>query len=61
MEQKPKPGSKWRASQGQMFVVLEVVDVKDQTWVHYREKDKSQEYSCFLESFYSRFTEATNE
>jgi hypothetical protein len=61
MEQRPKVGSKWRAGQGQIFVVLEVVDIKDHTWVHYREKNTSKEYSCFLESFYSRFTETPNE
>ena len=60
-EQRPKIGSRWRASQGQIFVVIDIVDIKDHTWVHYREKDTSQEYSCFLESFYDRFTETPNE
>jgi hypothetical protein len=61
MERRPEVGSKWRGGHRQVFVVIEVVDVKDHTWVHYRERDTPKEYSCFLESFYSRFTELTNE
>ena len=52
MEQRPEVGSKWRGSQRQVFVVIEVVEIKDHTWVHYRERDTPKEYSCFLESFY---------
>ena len=61
MENRPKVGSRWRGSQGTIFIIIDLVDIKDHIWVHYREDNKSKEYSCFLESFYSRFTELTNE
>lgn len=57
-----KAGSLWGDSAGKSFRVLSVTDVEGHTWVHYRE-DKGikvpaihcREYSCYLESFLSRF------
>lgn len=53
-----KVGSRWRATEGQQFIVLSVVTIEGQTWVHYRNdvKENPREYSCYIESFLSRFT-----
>jgi hypothetical protein len=55
----PIPGSKWDSGQGKEFIVIEVVDIDNQTWVYYREGGSNliepRLYSCFLESFLQRF------
>ncbi len=58
---KIKEGSRWTGtgSSKDVFVVLHIVEQEGHTWVHYR-KDNSgtpEEYSCFQESFLSRFTQ----
>ena len=47
----------WTDGQGQKFQVLDVVDIDGKTWVHYinRTGSNSKEYSCYAESFVSRF------
>jgi predicted negative regulator of RcsB-dependent stress response len=53
-------GSRWWANEGKQFIVLSVVTIEGYTWVHYREdnnKENSREYSCYLDSFLSRFNE----
>jgi hypothetical protein len=53
-------GSRWWAAQGERFVVIALVEQDGNTWVHYRDdknKEVPREYSCYLESFVSRFSE----
>lgn len=57
-----KPGSVWSGSEGKRFRVINVVEVDGHTWVHYRDDrvkqpvEECREYSCYIESFISRFT-----
>jgi hypothetical protein len=57
-----KLGSLWNAPDGKYFRVIGLVDHEGQTWIHYREDLgikvptlQCREYSCYLESFVSRF------
>ena len=55
-----KNGSKWSGIDGKVFVVINIVEQNGHTWVHYRndkpaENGTPQEYSCYQESFLSRF------
>jgi hypothetical protein len=54
-----KEGSRWTGNNGDLFHVLSVVELEGHTWVHYiKEKapeDSNREYSCYIESFLSRF------
>ena len=54
-----KEGSKWDNGQGKIFRVLHTIEVEGHTWVHYIKDnapdDNEREYSCYLESFLSRF------
>lgn len=56
-----KAGTLW-SDTDKFFRVLSVTEVDGHTWVHYREDRGSKfpvvecrEYSCYLESFVSRF------
>ena len=52
-------GSRWWAGCDEKFVVIAIVEQGSNTWVHYRDntsKESTREYSCYLESFLSRFT-----
>ena len=54
-----KQGSRWTGSgYRQVFIVLSVVETNNETWVHYRDEigDPPREYSCYKDSFLSRFT-----
>jgi hypothetical protein len=55
-----KSGSRWWASNGEQFVVLATPTIDGNDWVYYRaEKLKNEEvreYSCYKESFLSRFS-----
>jgi len=55
-----KEGSKWDNGQGKIFRVLHTIKVEEHTWVHYIKdnapEDETREYSCYQESFLSRFT-----
>lgn len=55
-----KQGSKWNDGNGKVFRVIQVVEIADHTWVHYIKdnapEDETREYSCYQESFTSRFT-----
>jgi len=59
---KPKEGSRWSGGD-KHFRVLHVIDQDGHTWVHYRDEPKQnllepiKEYSCYLESFLSRFNQ----
>jgi hypothetical protein len=53
-------GSKWTGVTGNdKFHVIHVVELNGHTWVHYIKEnapeDTIREYSCYLESFLSRF------
>ena len=55
-----KTGSKWLGSDNTTtFRVIQVVEIEDHTWVHYIKEnapeDSTREYSCYEESFLSRF------
>jgi hypothetical protein len=55
-----KEGSKWTGVTGNdKFHVIHVVELNGHTWVHYIKEnapeDTTREYSCYLESFLSRF------
>lgn len=55
-----KNGSKWSGNDSRVFVVLHTLEQDGHTWVHYRsekpgENGTPQEYSCYQESFLSRF------
>lgn len=49
-------GSKWSGSDRKIFYVKAVVELEGHTWVHYGEWGTDREYSCYQESFLSRFT-----
>jgi len=59
-----KEGSRWHDGQGNNFHVLSINKIEGDTWFHYiKEKDikhdrlpGENEYSCFVESFVSRFS-----
>ena len=55
-----REGSKWDNGQGKIFRVLHTIEVEGHTWVHYIKdnapEDETREYSCYQESFLSRFT-----
>jgi hypothetical protein len=56
----PKEGSRWRSSDGVRFRVLSTVCLDDGHWVHYIKESTTEEikeYSCYVESFLSRFSE----
>ncbi len=55
MKELPKNGSRWQGSNREIFRVQHVVELDKNTWVHYIKDDGTNEYSCYLESFLSRF------
>jgi len=55
MEMLIKEGSKWSGSNNKVFYVKAVVVLEGNTWVHYGEWGNDREYSCYQESFLSRF------
>lgn len=57
-------GSIWRSHDGRTFQVINEVIVEGNEWVHYRridgEYDEPKEFSCYKESFLSRFYQQPN-
>lgn len=55
-----KQGTRWWSGQGKIFVVINTANVEGNDWVYYRMEqpvdDQPKEFSCFQESFLSRFT-----
>ena len=55
-----REGSKWNGGDHKIFRVLHTIEVEGHTWVHYIKdnapEDETREYSCYQESFLSRFT-----
>ena len=45
----------WEAGAREYFRVIDVVDIGNQTWVHYMRLRDNLEYSCLKESFTHRF------
>lgn len=58
-----KEGTRWSSSEGNVFHVMSVVEVDGQTWVHYEQDNVSEcrTFSCWIESFISRFSPILNE
>ena len=56
-----KEGSKWVGNGDSIFRVIDVIKLEDHTWIHYIKEnaleDSNREYSCYEESFLSRFRE----
>jgi hypothetical protein len=54
-----KVGSKWSGNGDNIFRVIHVIELDDHTWIHYIKEnapeDLNREYSCYEESFLSRF------
>lgn len=54
-----KQGSKWGDANGKEFRVIQLVELDGHVWVHYidekKSEDSNREYSCYQESFLSRF------
>ena len=57
---KIESGQVWGTIDRKEFRVIDVVDVGNNTWVHYINEQTGQEYSCYKESFESRFTPLLN-
>ena len=57
-----KIGSKWTDQNGHTkFRVLHTIELDGHMWVHYCDNDNGEkEYSCYVESFLTRFTEIIN-
>ena len=53
-----KEGTRWSSSDGKTFHVIHRVELEGHIWIHYilEAKEDSKEYSCYEESFLSRFT-----
>jgi hypothetical protein len=59
-----KEGTRWAGSNGNVFHVMSVVECQDgHTWVHYEQDgiNESRTFSCWIDSFVSRFTPILNE
>ena len=53
--QKVSMGEKWCGSDFETFRVIAVVDIGNQTWIHYMRIRDNLEYSCLEESFIHKF------
>ena len=59
-----KAGSKWLGNGNDKFHVIHVIELEGHTWVHYIKEnttEENREYSCYEESFLSRFRELPND
>lgn len=56
-----KEGSRWDGNNGKTFRVIQIIQIEGYTWVHYIDENllesENREYSCYLDSFVSRFRE----
>ena len=50
-------GSTWWGGHTQRFIVTDISQDKTNTWIHYKDLNSTKEFSCYLESFLSRFME----
>lgn len=56
--------SKWIDHEEKIFCVINIMKIEGKNWVYYRLENtekEPREFSCFEESFLSRFTPYTNE
>jgi len=51
-----KIGHKYKSSDGQVFLVIEVRIIENQKWVFYMNVETKKNYSCHQEAFLNRFT-----
>jgi hypothetical protein len=60
-----KVGSKWVGNENNIFRVIHVIELDSHTWIHYIKdnapEDLNREYSCYEESFLSRFREVPSD
>lgn len=61
MQNKVERGEKWVGHTREYFRVIDVVDLENQTWIHYMRLRDNLEYSCLKESFIHRFSKVLNE
>ena len=56
-----KVGSKWVGNENNIFRVIHVIEIDSHTWIHYIKdnapEESTREYSCYEESFLSRYRE----
>lgn len=60
----PKDGSVWMANNGERFRVINSIFLEEDShyWIHYMKTgDNRETYSCYVESFLSRFTEVQDD
>jgi len=57
---KIESGQLWRTTDGEEFRVIDVVDIDDHTWIHYKNQQTGLEHSCYQESFELRFRPILN-
>jgi hypothetical protein len=59
MSEKIEAGSIWSSAGGVHFCVISEVHVDDHDWIYYRmidkETEEAKEFSCYKDSFLSRF------
>jgi hypothetical protein len=53
-----KEGSRWWSADGKKFHVIHRVEIEGKIWIHYllENGENSTEFSCYEESFLSRFS-----
>ena len=58
-------GSIWVSNTMQRFQVISITEIENHTWVYYRKfnapPEDCREFSCYVESFLSRFSKTVNE
>jgi hypothetical protein len=59
------PGSRWKDSNYETYVVIDIANINGKNWIYYRldrmsDENKTREFSCYEESFVARFTEFNN-
>lgn len=59
VKQQIKLNSCWCDREGKKFTVLQTAILNDNIWIQYR-NEQGREFSCYEESFISRFTENLN-
>jgi len=52
-----KEGSRWGSADGKKFHVIHRIEIEGKIWIHYllENGENSIEFSCYEESFLSRF------
>jgi hypothetical protein len=60
-----KVGSKWVGNENNIFRVIHVIKLDDHIWIHYIKdnapEESTREYSCYEESFLSRFRQVPHD